>query len=369
MAEEQSSQSVADDRISSLPDELLHHILSHLDAIYVAQTSLLSRRWRHVFATMPFLNFDFYTYCRNYLPPYRKTASFTSFVDAFLLSHRSNLLKFTFSSLELLEPEAIRSFLSHAASRNVQHLELTVYASRFELPACLYANHSLKVLKLNSSFIDLSREFGFPALKELRLENFWFSKQRYNSGEIFSKCPNLESLTLINCHISSTMEYLEISSPRLKKLELMDFSGLGYGNVAISAPRLACFKFRGTVPLLCYLRDVSSLDEAKIGLYGDEDAAFEAATGLSEVDEFLRGLKRPSSLSLIRMVRAFSNAKHVYVSEKAYEILRQDPNLVRELDGTELEEEGSKWYKLGSKSRNLIRTTLGENSETAEYRM
>ncbi|GAB4834940.1 hypothetical protein Ancab_033206 [Ancistrocladus abbreviatus] len=165
------------------------------------------------------------------------------------------------------------------------------------------------------------------------------------------------------------MEYPKKSSPRSKKLELMDFAGLGHAKVAISAPRLACFKFRVSVPLLCYLRDVSSLDEAKIDLYGDEDAASEALTGLDEVDELLRGLKRPSGLSLIRMVQAFSNAKHVYVSETAYEILQQDPSLVQQLDDVELKEKGCKWYRLGSKRRNLIRTTPGEISETAEYHM
>jgi hypothetical protein len=47
------------DRISGLPDELLHDILLRLDsARTVARTSALSRRWRHVWAALPDLDFD-----------------------------------------------------------------------------------------------------------------------------------------------------------------------------------------------------------------------------------------------------------------------------------------------------------------------
>nr|XP_017245756.1 PREDICTED: F-box/LRR-repeat protein 25-like [Daucus carota subsp. sativus] len=46
-----------EDRISRLPDELIHKILSFVDAKEAVQTSVLSRRWELIWTTLPFLSF------------------------------------------------------------------------------------------------------------------------------------------------------------------------------------------------------------------------------------------------------------------------------------------------------------------------
>ncbi|KAI3850814.1 hypothetical protein MKX03_028527 [Papaver bracteatum] len=43
----------SEDRISELPDALIHHIFSFLDMKYVVQTSVLSRRWRYLWSSLP----------------------------------------------------------------------------------------------------------------------------------------------------------------------------------------------------------------------------------------------------------------------------------------------------------------------------
>src|SRR4051812_37947719 len=48
------------DQISSLPDDILQHILSFLETPNAAQTSLLSKRWRHLWSYTPALNFEIY---------------------------------------------------------------------------------------------------------------------------------------------------------------------------------------------------------------------------------------------------------------------------------------------------------------------
>ncbi|XP_074363863.1 uncharacterized protein LOC141704523 [Apium graveolens] len=48
-----------EDRISRLPDELIHKIYSFLDAKEAVQSSALSKRWEHVWTNLPFLNFGF----------------------------------------------------------------------------------------------------------------------------------------------------------------------------------------------------------------------------------------------------------------------------------------------------------------------
>ncbi|KAJ3686970.1 hypothetical protein LUZ61_016134 [Rhynchospora tenuis] len=46
------------DRISSLPDCLIHLTLSFLTAQEAVQTCVLSKRWKNLWTTSPFLNFD-----------------------------------------------------------------------------------------------------------------------------------------------------------------------------------------------------------------------------------------------------------------------------------------------------------------------
>ena len=46
-----------DDRLSNLPQDFLHYILSFLETRYIILLSRLSRRWRRVWKSMPYLNF------------------------------------------------------------------------------------------------------------------------------------------------------------------------------------------------------------------------------------------------------------------------------------------------------------------------
>ncbi|KAI3960212.1 hypothetical protein MKW98_016936 [Papaver atlanticum] len=48
------------DRISSLPDSLIHHILSFMYMNHAVQTCVLSTRWRYIWTSMSVLKFDNY---------------------------------------------------------------------------------------------------------------------------------------------------------------------------------------------------------------------------------------------------------------------------------------------------------------------
>ncbi|KAJ1256709.1 hypothetical protein BS78_K330000 [Paspalum vaginatum] len=47
-----------DDRLSGLPDSLLEYVLSRLPSRQAARTSVLSRRWRHLWRTLPCVDVD-----------------------------------------------------------------------------------------------------------------------------------------------------------------------------------------------------------------------------------------------------------------------------------------------------------------------
>ncbi|CAN6363323.1 unnamed protein product [Urochloa humidicola] len=46
------------DRLSALPDSLLHAIMSNLKARQTVQTCVLGRRWRHLWRSVPCLDVD-----------------------------------------------------------------------------------------------------------------------------------------------------------------------------------------------------------------------------------------------------------------------------------------------------------------------
>ncbi|KAK2387142.1 F-box/FBD/LRR-repeat protein [Trifolium repens] len=49
---------VEEDRLSNLPDPLLHHILSFVDSEYAVQTCILSTRWKNLWKHLPTLTLD-----------------------------------------------------------------------------------------------------------------------------------------------------------------------------------------------------------------------------------------------------------------------------------------------------------------------
>ncbi|CAN1185926.1 F-box/FBD/LRR-repeat protein At1g16930 [Linum perenne] len=64
------------DRLSNLPDVILHRIFSFLDIKYVVQTSVLSRAWRCMWKHAPVLHFR--------RASFRKTQIFIKFVNMVL---------------------------------------------------------------------------------------------------------------------------------------------------------------------------------------------------------------------------------------------------------------------------------------------
>ncbi|KAJ0509751.1 putative F-box domain, leucine-rich repeat domain superfamily, F-box-like domain superfamily [Helianthus annuus] len=74
---------VEGDRLSSLPDDLIHKILSFVGIKLAVETSVLSSRWRYIWTSMPCLNFstkDFHT-----LP------KFSTFVKRVLLGRNNQI--------------------------------------------------------------------------------------------------------------------------------------------------------------------------------------------------------------------------------------------------------------------------------------
>jgi hypothetical protein len=198
MAEEE------EDIISTLPDAILCHILSFLKTKQSVTTTILSKRWKNLYLSVPVLHFkttvtDQTTYVR-----------FINFVYSVLLSRDPALpiktfyLDFTFHEHEILSPhspvEIITKWVKFVTQRGVEYIDL--YAELepgggfTELPITIFNCSTLVVLKLLSvSMEDTSfSSVALPSLKTLDLDNIWFPKLR-DFILFLNGCPILENLS------------------------------------------------------------------------------------------------------------------------------------------------------------------------------
>ncbi|CAL4980438.1 unnamed protein product [Urochloa decumbens] len=232
-----------EDRISALPDELLQAILVELrSARAAARTSVLSRRWRHVWAHLPEFILDDHDTTRRPLP---------GAVDAALAAFST-----TAAPLELLHIH-IR-FLLHGSRRWVQasraapwlrfaseHVvgELRLFVplpdvdgkeEELELPACPRAKTI--ILSLPGSWRLRPQLPGlFVALTSLQIG--YVRMEASELTDLVSKhCPVLRDLFVVR-----NTRRLEVIAPRLEKL----FVYRPTHEARISCPKLAELVWNG----------------------------------------------------------------------------------------------------------------------------
>ncbi|XP_014517506.1 FBD-associated F-box protein At3g52670 [Vigna radiata var. radiata] len=186
---------MVDDIISSFPDEILCHILSFLPTKHVVATSVLSKRWKFLWRSLPFFDFhydgDLFDYDRNN----ENYSHFLHSVDSFLLSRDKDqpLHRFRLRSDSTYgHPVSIQRWITAAVSRSVRHLDLYLDWG-FVLPSVVFSCKTLVVLKL--TFIQVENTFSvdLPLLKILHLDNI-SSPEGLDLSQLLSGCPNLEDL-------------------------------------------------------------------------------------------------------------------------------------------------------------------------------
>ncbi|GJR17035.1 F-box domain containing protein [Tanacetum coccineum] len=215
---------VESDRLSSLPDDLIHKILSFIDKLDAIKTSCLSSRWRFIWITMPCLNFpndDFFTLLK--LSKFFSGRDNQREVSSMNLSFRGKSTK-----------GFVGKILEYASSHNVRLLNLTclIESAIIEFPLSLISSKTLEHLSLkmdnsNRTFnqrgsIALTSMWEVPALTTLHLDGIILS--RYNtdnfSGLISKKflisAPDLAYL-LLDGH-----DHVNFSGDDFNSLEKVD---------------------------------------------------------------------------------------------------------------------------------------------------
>ncbi|KAF3502746.1 hypothetical protein F2Q69_00041316 [Brassica cretica] len=199
------------DSISSLPDEMLHHIFSFVPTKVAITTSVLSKRWRHVWYKTPYLSF-----------PHHKS-SLESIHETLASNTAPKIMRFhLYVDRETSEASErshhVDSLIKFAISPNVEKLSLVLNAY-YVFPDFFFSNSSLKQLILDSwNYIRPKCTVSWTSLQNLSLRN---SSLDESFIKVLSGSPMLECLTLQSCSLSC----LDLSeSPRRRRLDLEFFN-------------------------------------------------------------------------------------------------------------------------------------------------
>lgn len=193
----------ADDRLSSLPDDFIHKIISFISIKQAIGTSTLSSRWRFIWTSLPYLNFSIHDLS--------SLAKFSKFVTHVLSRRNTHIdaysVKFIFCD-ELIQ-SSVKIIMNYAFSHNVQQMIVWRWLNFYhEFPLSIFISQSLKHLTIDRGDapnpIKVTSTWKLPALTTLYLKNIGFNDVISDKCiGIFSKCPNLKNLTL-NC--ATTLE-------------------------------------------------------------------------------------------------------------------------------------------------------------------
>ncbi|XP_056856691.1 probable F-box protein At1g60180 isoform X2 [Raphanus sativus] len=235
------------DSISSLPDEILQHILSSLETATAIKTSTLSKRWRHVWSGTPSL----------YLIWTRHKFKVHSINQTLARYTASKMTSFHLYVGEDIESPDINRSIEFAMSKNVEYMLLYIHSYKNNIPDCLYSNSSIKQLTLSLyySYMVPICSVSWTSLKKLSLFYCNFSDECM--AKILSGCPILESLSL---DFFRGLKVIDLSkSPCLRTLE----ASITDSGTQIVAPHIRFLRLTDYT-LSCTLADVTSLTEAKL---------------------------------------------------------------------------------------------------------
>uniref|UniRef100_A0A0D3GX96 F-box domain-containing protein n=1 Tax=Oryza barthii TaxID=65489 RepID=A0A0D3GX96_9ORYZ len=205
------------DRLSALPDTLLHHVMSFLKAWEVVRTCVLSRRWRDLWASAPCVDIRLRGSGRDGAPP----EDFGRFVYRLLLAREVSApvdtLRLRSSNgeeyAETYDNDDVNIWICSAIKRNVRVIHLNGHRKdELVLEHTAFVSHHLKILKLSHIKLD------GKILKQLSsqctsLEDLELNNCPVNGGEILSV--SLKKLTMVKCSITVD---LTICAPNLELL-------------------------------------------------------------------------------------------------------------------------------------------------------
>ncbi|KAL6144524.1 hypothetical protein ACLB2K_055216 [Fragaria x ananassa] len=300
------------DRLSELPEEVAHHILSFLEIKDLTCFGCVSKRCRKLYLSTPSLKFD--GFFSKQLQRYDERLRLWSYLDNYLF-HRwvSRIQRFHFhwvlhsygSQQILLEDEKFRldKFICNAIKCNVEVLDIKIrsWGSGAPLPTCVLHSGSLKSLSvyIYGRIIKAPSLASFSNLECLKLEGIVLVDDGlFNWISCSCKCIkelSLKSVSMYNatssCNVtieSSSLEslcierlsfihHLYIAGEKLEQI-IIDWR-FGFRSdkphsdksLGICAPNLNSLNWRGSLMNQPNLGRLECLEEASICLLPSVD--------------------------------------------------------------------------------------------------
>ncbi|XP_058193524.1 F-box/FBD/LRR-repeat protein At1g13570-like isoform X1 [Rhododendron vialii] len=232
------------DGISNLPNIVIEKILVLMPLRDAVRTSLLSKKWRYNWITIPELVFDDTSlvdpspiFSRQRLPPDQLSSRNRLFATIYhvLLLHRGAILKFILSISELKSCSEIDALITILSSNGIQELALKIWkGDPHKLPPSLFSFQQLTHLNLQFCVLKLPTTFkGFPRMVCLELHKVIITADKFQT--FISSCPILEQLTFES---STCFDFIGIDAPNLK---VLSFIGIFKSLKVKNAPHLANF--------------------------------------------------------------------------------------------------------------------------------
>lgn len=255
------------DKISDLPDFILHRMLSFLPRKAANQTCVLSKRWRFIWDTFPIFDFDQHIYVEGPIGSsakyMEKTREFMNVVDKSLKKFASHNL--SMERLHLNMPlidgnyaSMVDQWLALALDSGVREMSLLV---RKDFRTVDDGTYALPEPAFLAKSISVCSELG--RLQKLSLLQIPISENIIQ--HIVRHCPNLSTLYLEQL---SGLKTLEIS--KLNKLERVTIISTGFlrdlERVNIDAPNLKYFSFDVQRCLQCSVNLTSCHDLKELRL-------------------------------------------------------------------------------------------------------
>ncbi|KAG6516943.1 F-box/LRR-repeat protein At3g26922-like [Zingiber officinale] len=317
------------DYLSNLPDSLLLHILSSLTAHNSVRTSVLARRWRNLWASVPIIFFDYYDFHPDIV------SGAEEIVNRFIASRRSSSAVFSLCmNLNLIFPV---TWIEYAKSHGTQSVTLYLFYHPLQTSifGTLFNWSSLLVLHLQFDFawprVDIPPGcIVLSNLKTLSLRVGVFSDESMRM--LLASCPNLEILFLdFSENYDAAIEIAILNLRRLvlkgtksktrincRNLESLSIDSSSYlQEFHVYAPSLVCVhlaQFRWCHRLASSLRNVAELSISLLSLPAN------LAEHLSMIESFKLFHK-------IKKLKIHLHLRYAFTMQLLFLFLREIPNV------------------------------------------
>ncbi|XP_027362530.1 F-box/LRR-repeat protein At3g26922-like [Abrus precatorius] len=202
--------------LGDLPDVILQEIISSLPTKEAVQTSVLSKRW--VALWMAISNIEL----KEGSP--EKRQQFIDFVEKLLACNSSRLKKFSIAFEVGEDAPQVNRWLGGFIKPSIEELNLDFerVGQPLVLPDHLFTSETLTNFQLSMQHVmNLPSSIYFQNLKVMTLKHVIFPDGS-PTQQLFSSCPSLEELTLIDCSWLK-VKAVCIACPSLKTLIIREW--------------------------------------------------------------------------------------------------------------------------------------------------